>query len=120
MAAAHGLALPDDYFAEMRAGYARSRDRLATGLAQADYAVLPSAGTYFLSVDLAASGIMADDVTFAEMAVREAGIATIPVSAFYAEDAVRSVVRLCFAKQDGTIDAGIDRMASARGLFVPD
>ncbi|WP_010127962.1 aminotransferase [Sphingomonas sp. KC8] len=120
LAAAHGLGLPDGYFAEMRAGYARSRDRLAAGLAQAGYAVLPSAGTYFLSVDLTASGIATDDVTFAEMAVREAGIATIPVSAFYAEDAVRSVVRLCFAKQDATIDAGIDRMAAARALFVAD
>ena len=120
LAAAHGLGLPDDYFAGMREDYARSRDRLATGLAGAGYAVLPSAGTYFLSVDLAASGIATDDVTFAEMAVREAGIATIPVSAFYAEDAVRSVVRLCFAKQDATIDAGIDRMASARALFVAD
>lgn len=116
-AAAHGLALPDDYFHEMRAGYARSRDRLAAGLADAGYRVLPSAGTYFLSVDLPGSGIAADDVTFAEIAVREAGVATIPVSAFYAEDAVRGVVRLCFAKQDETIDAGIARMAIARGLF---
>ena len=116
-AAAHGLALPDDYFHEMRAGYARSRDRLAAGLADAGYRVLPSAGTYFLSVGLPGSGIAADDVTFAEIAVREAGVATIPVSAFYAEDAVRGVVRLCFAKQDETIDAGIARMAIARGLF---
>ncbi|MDX3883447.1 MAG: aminotransferase [Sphingomonas sp.] len=116
-AAAHGLALPDDYFHEMRAGYARSRDRLAAGLADAGYRVLPSAGTYFLSVDLPGSGIASDDVTFAEIAVREAGVATIPVSAFYAEDAVRGVVRLCFAKQDETIDAGIARMAIARGLF---
>ena len=117
-AAAHGLALPDDYFAEMREGYARSRDRLARGLREAGYAVLPSAGTYFLSVDLPASGIVADDVTFAELAVREAGVATIPISAFYAEDAVRSVVRLCFAKQDATLDAGIGRMAQARTLLA--
>lgn len=116
-AAAHGLALPDDYFATMRDGYARSRDRLAIGLRDAGYAVLRSAGTYFLSVDLEASGIAADDVTFAEMAVREAGVATIPVSAFYAENAVRNVVRLCFAKQDATIDAGIARLAQARDLF---
>ncbi|MGH6781213.1 MAG: aminotransferase, partial [Sphingomonadaceae bacterium] len=117
-AAAFGLNLPDEYFEEMRDSYARSRDRLAQGLADAGYAVLPSAGTYFLSVDLSASGISADDVTFAELAVREAGVATIPVSAFYAEDAVRSVVRLCFAKKDETIDTGIARMAIARNIFV--
>ncbi|SNS38135.1 Aspartate/methionine/tyrosine aminotransferase [Sphingomonas laterariae] len=117
-AAAFGLAMADDYFTAMRDHYARSRDRLARGLLDAGYAVLPSAGTYFLSIDLPASGISADDVTFAELAVREAGVATIPVSAFYAEDAVRGVVRLCFAKQDETIDAGIARMKIARGLFV--
>ena len=33
------------------------------------------------------------------------------VSAFYAEDPVTSVVRLCFAKHDATLDAALDRMA---------
>ena len=33
------------------------------------------------------------------------------------EDPVRSVVRLCFAKADATLDAGIERLARARKLF---
>ncbi|MFX6067056.1 aminotransferase class I/II-fold pyridoxal phosphate-dependent enzyme, partial [Acinetobacter baumannii] len=83
-----------------RAGYQRSRDRLAAGLTGLGYSVLPSAATYFLNIDLIASGVDMDDVLFARWLLEEAGVATIPVSAFYAEDAVRSVVRLCFAKQD--------------------
>ena len=117
-AVAYGLAKDDGYFAPMREGFARSRDRLEAGLKAEGFAVLPSQGTYFLLLDLKASGIDADDAAFAERAVREAGVATIPVSAFYAEDPVTSVVRLCFSKKDETIDKGIERLARARRLFA--
>jgi aspartate/methionine/tyrosine aminotransferase len=114
---AYGLGKNDSYFTTMRADFSRSRDRLAAGLEASGWRVLPSAGTYFLSVDLPASGVAVDDVTFCQRAVREAGIATIPISAFYHADPVTSVVRLCFAKRDETVDAGIERMAAARALF---
>ena len=110
-AAAYGLGQDVTYFEGMRAGYQRSRDRLAAGLRGLGYAVLPSAATYFLNIDLEASGIDVGDVAFAEWLIEEAGVATIPVSAFYAEDAVTNVVRLCFAKQDATLDAALERMA---------
>lgn len=118
IAAAYGLSLDDAYFSTMRAGYARSRDRMAQGLVAAGYAVLPSAATWFLSIDLPASGIALDDQDFAQRAAREAGVATIPLSAFYAQDAPRTFVRLCFAKADATIDEGVVRLASARKLFA--
>jgi aspartate/methionine/tyrosine aminotransferase len=117
-AVAYGLGKDDRYFAPMREGFARSRDRLQAGLKAEGFAVLPSQGTYFLLVDLKASGIELDDQTFAQRAVREAGVATIPVSSFYAEDAVTSVVRLCFSKKDSTIDAGVERLAKARKLLA--
>jgi aspartate/methionine/tyrosine aminotransferase len=117
-AAAYGLAHEKAYFAAACAGFARSRDRLTAGLKAEGFAVLPSQGTYFLLVDLKASGIEIDDAAFCERAVREAGIAAIPVSAFYPEAPVRSVVRLCFAKQDHVLDAGVERLAKARRLFA--
>ena len=116
-AAAYGLGKEAGYFSAMRSRLQRSRDRLASGLSAIGYAVLPSAGTYFLSVDLRASGIDADDVSFCERAVREAGVAAIPVSAFYADDPVSHIVRLCFAKSDATIDAGLAGLARAKALF---
>ena len=109
--AAYGLSKDAAYFDDMRAGYQRSRDRLVAGLTGLGYAVLPSAATYFLNIDLTASGITMGDVAFAEWLIEQAGVATIPVSAFYAEDAVTNVVRLCFAKQDATLDAALARMA---------
>jgi aspartate/methionine/tyrosine aminotransferase len=109
-AVAYGLAKDPAWFAAMRATLEKSRDRLAKGLAAAGYHPLATAGTYFLTMDLAPLGL-GDDTAFARRLVTEAGIATIPVSAFYAEDHVRSVVRFCFAKQDDVLDEALDRMA---------
>ncbi|WP_267389114.1 aminotransferase [Sphingomonas sp. GC_Shp_3] len=108
--AAYGLGKDRRYFEEMRAGYQRSRDRLTAGLVGLGYAVLPCAATYFVNIDLTASGVEMGDVAFAEWLIAEAGVATIPVSAFYAEAPVTNVVRLCFAKQDATLDAALARM----------
>ncbi|GEO99832.1 aminotransferase [Methylobacterium haplocladii] len=106
-AAAYGLAKDEAYFTGMRAGLARSRDRLAAGLADLGFTVLPSAATYFLSLDIGE----ADDVAFCETLVREHGVAAIPVSAFYETGGVRNLVRFCFAKTDATLDAALDRLA---------
>jgi aspartate/methionine/tyrosine aminotransferase len=117
-AVAYGLDKPAGTFESMRSAFADARDRLADGLAAAGYATLPSEGTYFLSLDLAASGLAVDDLTFCERLVREAGVAAIPVSSFYAEDPVTNVVRLCFAKTGVTLDTAIDRLAKGRRLFT--
>jgi aspartate/methionine/tyrosine aminotransferase len=114
-AVAFGLSEPGDWFEAMPAGLQRSRDRLATGLRAAGFAVLDSGGTYFLNVDLTASGVTEDDRAFALRAVRDHGVASIPVSAFYAQDPVRNILRLCFAKADATLDEAVTRLAKARG-----
>ena len=80
--------------------------------------MLPSASTYFQCVDLAASGIALDDETFASRAVAEAGVAVVPLSPFAERDAPNHMIRLCFAKRDETIDAGVDAMAKARKLMA--
>ena len=82
------------------------------------FAVLPSQSTYFLNIDLAASGIDIGDRDFCLRAVKEAGVAAIPVSAFYEENPVIRIVRLCFAKKDETLDRGIERLATALKLFA--
>lgn len=116
-AVAWGLGKPDGWFAAMREGFQAGRNRLRDGLTAAGFAVLDAEGTYFLTVDLPASGIGADDVAFCERAVREAGVAAIPLSAFYAKDPVRTVIRLCFAKTNDVLDEGIARLSRARDLF---
>ncbi len=110
---AHGLGKEMAWFEAMRAGFQRSRNRLVAGLEAAGYRMLPSAGTYFVSIDLAASGIGLDDVSVADRLV-DVGVATIPVSVFYAENAVTSTLRLCFAKADTVLDEAVLRLAGAR------
>ena len=46
--------------------------------------------------------------------VEELGVAAIPVSAFYREAPVRTVIRFCFAKQDAVLDAALERLAGLR------
>ncbi|HSV03545.1 MAG TPA: aminotransferase [Phenylobacterium sp.] len=115
-AVAWGLENAETWFREMPRDLARSRDRLSDGLERQGFAVLPAEGTYFLNIDLAASGVAMDDRAFCLHAVREAGVAAIPVSALYEEQPVTNIVRLCFAKRDATLDAGIERLAKAREL----
>jgi aspartate/methionine/tyrosine aminotransferase len=109
-AVAFGLSTDKARFASMVAGFQRSRDRLSAGLVGLGYNVLPSRATYFLSIDLAESGIDMPDMVYCDWLVRHPGVATIPVSAFYAEAPVTNIVRLCFAKADATLDAALDRM----------
>lgn len=116
-AVAYGLAEGDDWLLPMRQRFARARDTMTAGLEAAGFAVLPSAATYFLIVDLAASGIALDDEAFARLAVEQAGVAVVPLSAFADVDPPRHLVRLCFAKRDDTIAAGVAAMAKAMELI---
>lgn len=113
-AVADGLALPSAWHAAHLARYEAARGRLVRGLEAAGYAVLPADGTWFVTVDLAASGLPADDEAVAERLIREAGVAAIPVSAFYRDHPERGYLRLCFAKEDATIDNAIAGLAKHR------
>jgi aspartate/methionine/tyrosine aminotransferase len=115
-AVAWGLENPGDWFEAMPRDLQASRDRLAEGLRREGFAPLASEGTYFLCVDLAASGVTESDRDFALRAVKEAGVAAIPVSAFYEAAPVTTILRLCFSKADATLDEGVKRLANAREL----
>lgn len=108
-AVAYGLGKSDDYFETMRGDMQRSRDLFTQGLRERGFTVLDSQGTYFLNVDLAPLGEN-DDVAFCTMMVNEFGVAAIPVSAFYAESPITSVVRFCFAKRDETLNGALERL----------
>jgi N-succinyldiaminopimelate aminotransferase len=116
-AVAFGLDEGDPWLEPMRHRFTRARDRMAQGLRAAGYTVLDSASTYFLCVDLEASGIRIDDESFATAAVEEAGVAVVPLSAFAEQDPPRHLVRLCFGKKDETIDAGVAAMARAKEIL---
>jgi aspartate/methionine/tyrosine aminotransferase len=117
-AVAFGLDQGDEWIEPMKRRFTRARDRMTDGLRSAGFDALHPASTYFLCVDLAASGIHLDDDHFASAAVEQAGVAVVPLSAFAEIDPPRHMVRLCFAKKDETIDAGVAAMARARDLLA--
>lgn len=118
-AVAEALALPSEWHTAHRARYAAAKARLVDGLTRAGFAVLPASGTWFVTVDLAASGLPADDAALAEHLIRKAGVASIPVSAFYAETPERGYLRLCFAKRDAVLDEAVGRLEGVKGIEAP-
>jgi len=117
-AVAFGLDEGDSWLQPMRDRFQRSRDLMAEGLNSAGYTTLDVAATYFMCVDLAASGIPLDDEGFAAAAVEKAGVAVVPLSAFAEREPARHLVRVCFSKKDETIEAGVAAMAKAREMLA--
>lgn len=112
-AVAYGLGKDDAFFDAMRRDFQEARDYLAKGLTDLGFSVLNSRGTYFLNIDIAPLGER-DDAAFCQRLVAEHGVAAIPVSAFYAENPVTTIVRLCFAKKRATLDAALERLAGLK------
>jgi methionine aminotransferase len=91
--------------------YRGKRDYFRGLMAQTKFELLPCRGTYF---QLARYGRISDrpDREFAESLTRKVGVAVIPVSAFYADGRDDRVVRFCFAKQEATLAAAVERLVS--------
>ena len=112
-AVAEGLAMPG-LIAERLAAWSETRGVLNRALADAGFAVLPNAATWFTCIDLPGSGIKLSDSDFAERAVMEARVASIPVSALCADMPVTSVLRLCHCKPDAMLLQAVERLALLR------
>lgn len=109
----HGLAQymadPQPYL-QLPAFYQRKRDLFREGLARTRLRLLPSQGSYFQCVDISAVSDL-PEAQFCQWLTRELGVAAIPLSAFYGDGFDQRVVRFCFAKQDDTLRAALDRLA---------
>ena len=110
-AVAYGLMKENHFFDQQRDELQSARDYFTEGLRRLGLDVLPSQGTYFVNIDCARFGL--SDEAFCKRLVAEFGVAAIPVSAFYAQDHVRSIVRFCFAKKRETLDAALERLETA-------
>ncbi len=113
-AAAAALALPDDYYAALAAGYREKRDYLVPALEAAGFRTFRPRGAYYVMTDIAGFGFD-DDVTFARHLVAKVGVAAVPGSSFYADPAAgRQRLRFQFARRRETLEAAVDRLARQR------
>jgi methionine aminotransferase len=108
-AVARYLAACPDAWTGLSAFFQAKRDLFVRLLRGSGFEPIPAAGTYFQLVDYAAlSGD--DDMKFADRLIREAKVATIPLSPFYAAPPAMTLLRLCIAKSDATLEAAAVRL----------
>jgi N-succinyldiaminopimelate aminotransferase len=117
-AVAKALALPDGYFAGMRADLAGKRDLLAAGLDAAGFAVNRPDGTYFVTADAAPLGYT-DAMALCWDLPALAGVVGVPVSVFHDDPtAAPSLVRFAFCKQDAVLAEAVERLAGLRARLA--
>lgn len=109
-AVAYGLAKDQSYYDELSGDLEAKRDRMAAGLKALGFGVLPCEATYFLTCDVSGLGLGGKDVEICERMVKEAGVAAVPVSAFYVSDGPENFVRFCFCKKDEVLDEALVRL----------
>ncbi|MDR3435378.1 aminotransferase [Telmatospirillum sp.] len=113
-AVAFGLRLDDSYFATLKTDLQSRRDLLVTGLREAGFDVTDVPATYFAIAAIRDLDKDHDDFAFCQRLTREAGVTAVPVSSFYGARDVKTHIRFCFAKQPGTLEEAISRLASWR------
>ena len=113
---AFGLGLPRERFAAAHQDYVYQRDFLTGKLSEAGFVVLPPQGSYFINIDLRASGITESTLDYAFDLIRHHGLATIPLSAFCDSGRDPAVLRLCFAKSLATLEKGATALVASRKL----
>jgi len=109
-AVAMGLGKNDAYFAGLSDALAAKRDRLSAGLGRVGLGMLPSSGSYFVTGDIRTLGWDDGDLAFCRYITERAGVAAIPLSAFYEGDGPRHLVRFAFCKQDDVLDEAVARL----------
>ncbi|MDA1326888.1 MAG: aminotransferase [Proteobacteria bacterium] len=109
-AVAYGLAKDDSYFNNLAGDLQYLRDYLGDGLRDLGFEVLPCDGTYFITTDFRPLGFNGDDVEFCRHITTEAGVAAVPVSAFYQSGEVKYFARFCFCKEEASLSKALDRL----------
>jgi N-succinyldiaminopimelate aminotransferase len=106
---AHGLTHEMDFPLQLTARLQGNRDALAAGLTRLGFDVQPCKGTYFLTAGISRL-TNEKDFAFCERLIREAGVALIPLSAFFQSGTPDTFVRFAFCKQRSVIAESLARL----------
>ncbi len=113
-AAAVALGFPDSFYAEVGAMYAARRDVLLTALQEAGFPVFQPQGAYYIMADIRPFGAT-DDTEFSRFLTAEIGVAPVPGSSFYDNQALgRTKIRFTFSKQEETLREAAARLLKLR------
>jgi len=99
-----------EHYETLGAFYQAKRDHFREQLLSTKLKPLPVPGGYFQLVDYSAVSDLGD-FDFCRWLTTEHGVAAIPLSPFYeTPPAGQRLARLCFAKNEATLDAAIERL----------
>ena len=99
-----------EHYETLGAFYQPKRDRFREQLLTTRLKPLPVPGGYFQLVDYSEVSDL-DDAAFCRWLTVEHGVVAIPLSPFYGSPPVgQRLARLCFAKNEATLDAAIERL----------
>ncbi|MBB1157024.1 pyridoxal phosphate-dependent aminotransferase [Amycolatopsis dendrobii] len=109
-AVAYALDNELEWVENLRVSLQEKRDRLSAGLADAGFAVRPSAGTYFVTADVRPLGFE-DAAELAWTLPERAGVAAVPVKVFTDHpDEWKHLLRFAFCKRNEVIDEAVERL----------
>ena len=112
------LAMPESYYSEMAAGYAKRRALLCGILERHGFRFQPPQGAYYVMTDIAHFGFDSD-IEFATYLVKEVGVAVVPGSSFFNDrKAGRTKVRFVYSKRDETLREADKRLAKLAARVV--
>ena len=106
---AYGLEYEMSFALDFARGLSAKRDLIAGALKQAGFDVLGCEGTYFLTTSIRNLS-NEPDRDFCMRLTREAGVAAIPLSAFFGADAPTEFVRFAFCKKREILEEAAGRL----------
>jgi aspartate/methionine/tyrosine aminotransferase len=107
---AYALEQLSSYVPEMRKMYQEKRDLLFRGLEELGFEPIKPGGTYFIVAGYANHSTK-KAFDFSSELIKEAGVATIPLSVFYSQSKEgRQYIRFCFAKEHRTLQIALEKL----------
>ncbi len=111
-AGVEALKLPLSYYSKLVKGYQERRDFVVKSLRDAGFKPLEPEGAYYVLVDFSSISSM-KDIEFAHHLVKDAKVAVVPGSSFYAHmEMARKKVRFNFAKKNQTLHEAMSRLTA--------
>lgn len=104
------------HYLELATFYQERRDTFQQLISETPFELLPCEGTYFQLVSYKKMS-QEGEVDYAQRLTREVGVASIPLSPFYAKKQENQVLRFCFAKNQVTMEQAMERIVSRKNLL---
>lgn len=108
---AHGLEHCEAYYLGLASELESNRDYLAAALSKLGFRPLAAKGTYFLTTDISDLRFNGTDTEFCRHMTERAGVAAIPLSAFYSAETPQKLVRFAFCKQRTVLEEAVTRLS---------